>query len=165
MARRKRALEPEEVTALVVDDVDDDFLEDFDDSDSSGGSVSTDTESEPEIEADSQCDADEQTEADDDVQHNWQSQSAVERCSFPFTGDSGVKLVLEDDQSPLEIFQAIFDDSLLDHIVSETNKYAVKVCAEKRRKGKMKRNSRDLLWKETKEKCMHSLACCFYKEL
>lgn len=156
MARRKRALEPEEVTALVVDDVDDDFLEDFDDSDSSGGSAYTDTESEPEIEADSQSDADEQTEADDDVQHNWQSQSAVDRSSFPFTGDSGVKLVLEDDQSPLEIFQAIFDDALLDHIVTETNKYAVKVCAEKRRKGKMKRNSRDLLWKETNKGEMYA---------
>ena len=148
MARRKRPLESEEMMALVAEDVDDDFLEDFDDSDSSTISANTDTESEPEIEADSQSDVDEQTEADDDIQYNWQSQSSVEREPFPFMGDSGVRLVLEDDQSPLEIlFHAFFYDELLDHIVSETNKYAAKVCEEKRRKGKMKRKSGDLFWR------------------
>ena len=73
MARRKRALEPDEVKALLVDDVDDDFLEDFDDSDSSSDSDYTDTESEPNIEADSQSDVDETIETDDVMQYNWQS--------------------------------------------------------------------------------------------
>lgn len=86
---------------LVVDDVYDDFLEGIDDSVSSGGSAYTDTKSESETGADTQSD-DEQMEADDEVQHNWQSQSAVDRSSFTFTGDSGEKLVLEYDQSPLE---------------------------------------------------------------
>ena len=61
---------------------------------------------------------------------------------FPFTGDSGVKLVLENAQSPLEIFQAFFHSELLDQIAIETNKYIAKVCDEKRKKVKMKRKSR-----------------------
>ena len=144
MARRRRHLETEEIENLLVEAVDDDFLEDFEVSDSSSLIANTDTESEPEIETDSRSDADVQTEGDDDIQYNWQSQSAVEREPFPFTGDSGVKLVLEDDQSPSEIFHALIGDELLDHIVSELNKYAAKVCEEKRRKGKMKRKSRHL---------------------
>ena len=67
MAGKKRALEPEEVAGLVADDAGD-FLEDFDDCDSSGGSTYTDTDSEPVMEADSQSDADEVTEFDDDIQ-------------------------------------------------------------------------------------------------
>ena len=38
------------MTALVVKDIDDDFLDDFDDCDSSILSACTDTESEPEVE-------------------------------------------------------------------------------------------------------------------
>lgn len=120
---------------MVAEDIDADFLDDFDDSDSSTVSTYTDTESDSEVEPDDQSDAEEETDADDDIQNNWQSQSAVDREPFPFTGDSGVKLVLEDDQSPLEIFHAFFDDELLDHIISETNKYAAKVCDEKKEKG------------------------------
>ena len=59
MARRKRHLEREEIENLLVEDVDEDFLEDFDDSDSSSFSGNADTESEPEIETDSRSDADE----------------------------------------------------------------------------------------------------------
>ena len=50
----------------------------------------------------------------------------------------------------------MIDDELLDHIVSEINKYAAKVCEEKRRKGKMKRKSRDLLWRDTNKGEMYA---------
>ena len=71
-------------------------------------------------------------------------------------GDSGVKLVLEDDQSPLEMFRAFFEDELLEHIASETNKCAAKVCGDKRGKGKVKRKSRDLLWRDANKGEMYS---------
>ena len=69
MARRKRHLEREEIENLLVEDVDDDFLEDFADSNSSSFSANADTESEPEMETDSGSDADKQTEGDDDIQY------------------------------------------------------------------------------------------------
>ncbi|MPC46149.1 hypothetical protein E2C01_039858 [Portunus trituberculatus] len=84
---------------------------------------STDTESEPEVEPDGQSDVEETTETEDDIQYNWQNKSVVDRKPFfPSSGDSGVKLVPDDVHSPLEIFQALFDDEVLDHTVSETNK-------------------------------------------
>lgn len=47
MSRRKRPLKMEEITSLVAEDIDADFLDVFDDSDSSTVSDYTDTESKP----------------------------------------------------------------------------------------------------------------------
>ena len=44
MSRRKRPLNPEKMTALVAEDTDVEFLDDFDDSDSSHASDYTDSE-------------------------------------------------------------------------------------------------------------------------
>lgn len=86
---------------------------------------------------------------DRSVPFGWMSQSPVSRERFAFTGDAGVKVILEDPQNPLDIFLAFVDDDIIEYLVSEINRYAAKVCEEKRRKGKMRRKSRDLVWKET----------------
>lgn len=94
---------------VLVDEDIDAVLDDFDDSDSYTVSDYIDTESEPEVEPDSQSDAEKETDADI-IQYKWLSQSTVDSEPFPFMEDSAVKLVLQDYQSPLEIFHAFFDD-------------------------------------------------------
>lgn len=85
------------------------FFDDFDDSGLSTVSGYTDTEPESKVEPDDQSDAEEETETDDNVQYNRQSQSPVgSRKPLPFMGDSGVKVALEENQSPFEIFHVFF---------------------------------------------------------
>lgn len=109
------------------------FFDDFDDSGLSTVSGYTDTEPESKVEPDDQSDAEEETETDDNVQYNRQSQSPVgSRKPLPFMGDSGVKVALEENQSPFEIFHFFFYDKLLDHIVSKINEYAANACLEKK---------------------------------
>ena len=43
---------------------------------------------------------------------------------FPFTGTLGIEVDLTDEMQPLDFFELYFDDTLLDMICTETNRYA-----------------------------------------
>ena len=44
--------------------------------------------------------------------------------TFPFTGRSGVLKNLNDRSTPYEVYNQLFDDTIMDLIVDETNRYA-----------------------------------------
>lgn len=48
----------------------------------------------------------------------WRKDNVPRKISFG--GDSGVKVAVEEEESPIEI-SLLFTDDLIDHIVSETN--------------------------------------------
>ena len=72
---------------------------------------------------------------------------------FSFSGNSGLlKRIIHDDQSentlPIEIFNQFFDDSIMEIIVTETNRYAQQIVSSRQ----IRRSSRMNRWKDiTKE--------------
>ena len=81
--------------------------------------------------------------------NTWSLIPPVSREPVSFIGNNGVKVNLSNSQNPREIFEKFFDEDLMKYIVEQTNKYAAKVTEEKRRSGKTKKKSRDLLWCNT----------------
>ena len=43
--------------------------------------------------------------------------------SFPFSGAAGPTAQMPDDNTPLDFFKPLFDDTIIDLIVAETNRY------------------------------------------
>ena len=79
---------------------------------------------------------------------SWTDQPQIDRSAFPFTGNSGVNVNLQNKTNAIEIFESFIKGEIIELIANETNKYAADHIDEKRRSGKMRRKSRDLLWKE-----------------
>ena len=65
-------------------------------------------------------------------------------AEFDFTGNSGVNTDIVDNDEPLFLFELIFTDELIDHIVEMTNKYAAQQTADPT----FKISSRLKRWKE-----------------
>ena len=137
-------------------DLDDEFLDDFEpedevESDSDATSIDSD-EGEPgsQEEMFDQDQSEEQMDVEDAPQDpfTWTDNAQIDRREFPFTGNSGVNQNLVNNTSIDEIFESFIGGEIIDLIVHETNKYAANYIAEKRRQGKMRRKSRDLLCKE-----------------
>ena len=80
---------------------------------------------------------------------SWTDQSQIDRSAFPFIGNSGVNVNLQNKTNVVEIFESFIDSEIMELIVNETNKYADNYIDEKRRSGKIRQKSRDLLWKES----------------
>ena len=85
--------------------------------------------------------------------YDWKD-NATARSPFSFTGNSGLlKKIIHDDQSkntlPIEIFNKFFDDSIIEMMVTETNRYAQQIVSSRQ----IRRSSRMNRWKDTtKEK-------------
>ena len=78
----------------------------------------------------------------------WTDQPQIDRSAHPFIGDSVVNLNLQNNTNVAKIFESFIEDEIIELIVNKTNKYSANYIDEKRRSGKMRRKSRDLLWKE-----------------
>ena len=65
-------------------------------------------------------------------------------AELDFTGNSGVNTDIVDNGEPLFLFELIFTDELIDHIVEMTNKYAAQQMADP----SFKISSRLKRWKE-----------------
>ena len=74
----------------------------------------------------------------------WTDQPQIDRRAFHFIGNSGVNVNLQNKTNVAEIFESFIEGEIIELIVNETNNY----IDEKRRSGKIRRKSRDLLWKE-----------------
>ena len=68
---------------------------------------------------------------------------------FHLFGNSDVNVNLQNKTNVAKIFESFIDGEIIELIVNETNKYADNYIDKKRRSGKMRRKSRDLLWKES----------------
>ena len=80
---------------------------------------------------------------------SWTDQPQIDRSAFPFIGNSGVNVNLQNKTNVAEIFESFIEGEIIEIIVNETNKYADNYMDEKRQSGKMRRKSKDLLWKES----------------
>ena len=84
--------------------------------------------------------------------YDWKD-NATARSPFSFTGNSGLqKRIMHDDQSkntlPIEIFNQFFDDSIIEMMITETNRYAQQILSSRQ----IRRSSRMNRWKDiTKE--------------
>ena len=78
----------------------------------------------------------------------WTDQPQIDRSAHPFIGNSGVNVNLQNNTNVAKIFESFIEDEIIELIVNKTNKYSANYIDEKRRSGKMRRKSRDLLWKE-----------------
>ena len=76
----------------------------------------------------------------------WHSRGSA-RSRFPFNGNPGLKVNVQDTEDPILFFELYFDDALINLIVQQTNLYAQQVIAEK--DGRLKKRSRMKEWKET----------------
>ena len=76
----------------------------------------------------------------------WHSRGSA-RSRFPFNGNPGLKVNVQDTEDPISFFELYFDDALINLIVQQTNLYAQQVIAEK--DGRLKKRSRMKEWKET----------------
>ena len=75
-------------------------------------------------------------------------QPQIGRSAFPFIGNSGVNVNLQNKTNVAKIFESFIEGEIIELIVNETNKYADNSIDEKCRSSKIRRKSRDLLWKE-----------------
>lgn len=156
-----KRISEEEFQALLDNDLDDDFL---DETSNDSGSSDCDFEEgeDDDINLTVMMDKNENelltSELEPGTSNHWSQKPLVSREPFPFVGNSGVALTLEESNSPKEIFESFFDEQLMTLIVNQTNKFASTVLEEKRRSGKMMRKSRDLLWYETNTGEMY----CFF---
>ena len=80
---------------------------------------------------------------------SWTDQPQIDKSAFPFIGNSGVNVKLQNKTNVAEIFESFIEGEIIELIVNETNKYADNYIDEKPGSGKMRRKSRDLLWKES----------------
>ena len=76
----------------------------------------------------------------------WSTQGSA-RSRFPFTGNPGLKVNVENKEDPLSFFELYFDASLISLIVEQTNLYAQQVLTESA--GRQKKRSRTKAWKDT----------------
>ena len=79
---------------------------------------------------------------------SWTDQPQIDRSAFPFTGNSGVNVNLQNKTNAIEIFESFIEGGIIELIVNETSRYAANYIDKKHRSGKMRQKSRDLLWKE-----------------
>ena len=82
-----------------------------------GGSDTSESSSESEEEEFSSSDDENALPAD------W-TKKGKRRAPFTFRGDSGVKFTIEDKENPMEYFDKYFDEEVIDHLVTETNRFA-----------------------------------------
>ena len=82
-----------------------------------GGSDTSESSSESEEEEFSSSDDENALPAD------W-TKKGKRRAPFTFRGDSGVKFTIENKENPMEYFDKYFDEEVIDHLVTETNRFA-----------------------------------------
>lgn len=126
MLPTRRRITDEDLQLILAHDLDDEFMDDISsDAGSASGSDDDDSASVDESqlniaeEADDSLSDAEASDHDGSVPLGWMGHSPVSRDRLPFTGDSGVKVVLENPQNPLDIFLAFLDDTMIEHLVSE----------------------------------------------
>ena len=72
------------------------------------------------------------SESDNDeeliVSSDW-TRNGNARPPFRFDGEAGIKFAIENKECPLQYFEKFFDDSLINNIVLETNRYAEQFLA------------------------------------
>ena len=110
-------------------DIDDEFLDDIESEDSN----STES-SRSDVANITNADlGDEAASTMESVQESasWCDECDVDRSTFNFSGNSGVKINLTCKTSPSEIFECFVDPQVIDLIVSKTNKFAAKYIHEK----------------------------------
>ena len=159
--RKKRKLDllkendvQEMMSLLEAIDLDDEFLDDIE-SDEEESNILDDVsiddasghENLEEMEDDTLED-----DANGQNQHmSWCDTRQRDRNPFEFAGNSCVKFCLLGVTDPIEIFESFNGGDIIGLIATETNKFASKFIDEKRKSGRMKRKSRDLLWHDTNE--------------
>ncbi|CAH2006986.1 unnamed protein product [Acanthoscelides obtectus] len=88
-----------------------------------GYTSSDETEGESEYEESGEDTNDEtEPEPEPDFEMPW-TQNGIPRPAFPFTSNSGVQVPAK--SNPLDIFEIFFDESLINLIVEETNRFAI----------------------------------------
>ena len=55
-------------------------------------------------------------------------QPQIDRSAFPFIGNSGVKVNLQNKTNVAEIFESFIEGEIIELIVNETNKYEDNYC-------------------------------------
>ncbi|CAH1972612.1 unnamed protein product [Acanthoscelides obtectus] len=110
-----------------------------------GYTSSDETEGESEYE-DSGEDTNDETEPEPepDFEMPW-TQNGIPRPAFPFTSNSGVQVPAK--SNPLDIFEIFFDESLINLIVEETNRFAIQYIIKNGEN--IRPHSRVRQWKET----------------
>ena len=133
-------------------DLNDEFIDDLESEqeglDSDATSIDSD-EVEPFDNEDNQMNDEMEVQNTSQDSSSYTDQPQIERSAFPFIDNSGVNINLQNKTNVAEIFESFIDGEIIELIVNETNKYADNYIDEKRRSGKMRRKSRDLLWKES----------------
>ncbi|XP_050299757.1 piggyBac transposable element-derived protein 4-like [Anthonomus grandis grandis] len=88
-----------------------------------------------ELEDDLANEVDEPYQDDQNDNHGW-TEYCGRHKQFVFSGPQGLKIDLDENSTPLDIFSLIVDDEIISHIVTETNKYAQqKIRSSQKTKG------------------------------
>ena len=118
-------------------------LSDYDDLNLMSDSVTEHSSNESDFD---NLDNSDQTHGSNPTAPTWHSQGSS-RSRFPFNGNPGLKVNVQNTEDPISLFELFFDDELINLIVQQTNLYAQQVIAEK--DGRLKKRPRIQEWQET----------------
>ena len=154
---KKKNLSPVELYQLLEQDINDDFLENLEDSDEELPCDDETYLTNP-VSYYNPYHYTHEEIVDNEYRHNestvfanlWTDTSDPSlRKRFPFTVKNGVGAELQNCVDPLEIFQSFVSPEMISKIVFETNSYAELQIKEKTMSGKMRKKSRDFTWIST----------------
>ena len=133
MASRKRGLSAQQIHDLL-DESDSSFIESDEDgsSDSSNG-----------VDSDDGGGSNETLYYVSDDDFIW-SPTATQRARLPFTGAPGLKKVVADKGDPLQYFELLVTEDMIDSIVTETNRRGLQLSSQRN----LKARSRMHQWRE-----------------
>ena len=119
------------------------LLSDYDDLNLMSDSVTEHSSNESDSD---NLDNSDQTHGSNPTAPTWRSRGRA-RSRFPFNGNPGLKVNVQNTEDLISFFELFFDDELINLIVQQTNLYAQQVIAEK--DGRLKKRSRIQEWQET----------------